>query len=115
MRESFEGFRLDDVGTLAEIKRCHGACGEGSTRTRRGPACRSRPSGDPAVPMVTLATAHPAKFPDAVERAIGLRPALPPRLADLHERPERFMVIPAEVRGLKRFLRDHARVLGEAA
>ena len=40
-------------------------------------------------PMVTLATAHPAKFPDAVEAATGIRPALPPRMADLFDRPER--------------------------
>ncbi|UXU74028.1 MULTISPECIES: threonine synthase [unclassified Paracoccus (in: a-proteobacteria)] len=43
----------------------------------------------PEVPMVTLATAHPAKFPDAVERAIGQRPALPAHMADLFDRPER--------------------------
>ncbi|PWJ22300.1 threonine synthase [Jannaschia seohaensis] len=42
-----------------------------------------------ATPMVTLATAHPAKFPDAVEAATGVRPALPPRMADLFERDER--------------------------
>ena len=41
------------------------------------------------VPMITLATAHPAKFPDAVEAATGIRPALPPRMADLFEREER--------------------------
>ncbi|MCC5988529.1 MAG: threonine synthase [Pararhodobacter sp.] len=41
------------------------------------------------VPMVTLATAHPAKFPDAVEDATGIRPPLPARMADLFERPER--------------------------
>ena len=39
--------------------------------------------------MVTMATAHPAKFPDAVERATGIRPGLPAHLADLMERPER--------------------------
>ena len=39
--------------------------------------------------MVALATAHPAKFPDAVERATGVRPALPGHLADLFDRPER--------------------------
>ena len=43
---------------------------------------------DPSVPVVCLATAHPAKFPDAVEAAVGIRPELPPRLADLFERPE---------------------------
>jgi threonine synthase len=40
-------------------------------------------------PLVTLATAHPAKFPDAVEAATGIRPALPARMADLMDRPER--------------------------
>ncbi|HSP29329.1 MAG TPA: threonine synthase, partial [Ilumatobacteraceae bacterium] len=40
-------------------------------------------------PVITLGTAHPAKFPDAVERAIGKRPSLPPHLADLFDRPER--------------------------
>ena len=44
--------------------------------------------------MVVLATAHPAKFPDAVEAATGVRPPLPARLADLFERPERFDVVP---------------------
>src|SRR3546814_15384750 len=41
---------------------------------------------DPAIPMVTLATAHPAKFPDAVERATGLRPQLPARISNLFKR-----------------------------
>ena len=53
-------------------------------------AARAQVDLDPAVPMVTLATAHPAKFPDAVERATGRRPALPARVGDLFERAERF-------------------------
>jgi threonine synthase len=48
----------------------------------------------PEVPVVALATADPAKFPDAVERATGLRPALPPSLADLLARPERRRLLP---------------------
>jgi len=44
-----------------------------------------------------MATAHPAKFPDAVERATGVRPALPDHLADLHDRPERYEVLPADL------------------
>lgn len=48
-------------------------------------------------PMVTLATAHPAKFPDAVERATGVRPALPPHLADLWEREEVLAVLPNDL------------------
>ena len=52
---------------------------------------------DVDVPMVCLATAHPAKFPDAVEQATGIRPPLPERLADLFDRPERFDVLPVDL------------------
>lgn len=114
--EGFEGFRLDDAGTLQEIARCHAACGEViDPHTAVGLAAARARRGDPAVPMVTLATAHPAKFPDAVEQAIGLRPQLPPRLADLLERPERLQVMAADEEGLKAYLRAHARVALEAA
>ena len=58
-------------------------------------------------PVVCLATAHPAKFPDAVERATGSRPPLPDRLADLFERPERFDVLPADLD----VLREHVRTV----
>lgn len=56
---------------------------------------------DPAVPMITLATAHPAKFPDAVEQATGLRPDLPPRMGDLFERDERVTRIANDLEALK--------------
>ena len=56
---------------------------------------------DPATPMVTLATAHPAKFPDAVEAATGVRPPLPARMADLFERPERLTRVPNDLEALK--------------
>ncbi|MGJ8544601.1 MAG: threonine synthase [Sulfitobacter sp.] len=55
----------------------------------------------PAVPMITLATAHPAKFPDAVEAATGLRPGLPPRMADLFARDERVTRVPNDLDALK--------------
>ena len=48
------------------------------------------------VPVVTLATAHPAKFPDAVENATGVRPALPARVSHLFDREERFDVLPGD-------------------
>ena len=51
---------------------------------------------DGTVPLVTLATAHPAKFPDAVEQAIGIRAELPPRMGNLMEREERYEVLPAD-------------------
>jgi threonine synthase len=59
-----------------------------------------------SVPMVTLATAHPAKFPDAVEAATGLRPPLPPRMADLYDRPERLTRAPNDLHALKALIRD---------
>ena len=52
-------------------------------------------------PMITLATAHPAKFPDAVQAATGIRPPLPPRLADLFERPERLTRLPNDLAALQ--------------
>lgn len=56
---------------------------------------------EPGVPMVTLATAHPAKFPDAVERAVGIRPVLPPHMAGLFDLPERVTRVENDVAALK--------------
>jgi threonine synthase len=57
-------------------------------------------------PMVTLATAHPAKFPDAVLAATGRRPALPARMADLLERPERLTRVPNDLGALETLIRE---------
>jgi threonine synthase len=57
-------------------------------------------------PMVTLATAHPAKFPEAVEAATGLRPALPPRMADLLDRPERVTRVANDLPALQSLIRE---------
>jgi threonine synthase len=59
-----------------------------------------------AVPMITLATAHPAKFPDAVEAAMGQRPALPLRMADLFDRPERVTQAPDDLAALEALIRE---------
>ena len=56
------------------------------------------------VPMVTMATAHPAKFPDAVERATGVRPQLPEHLADLLSRPERTKVLPNDLSKIESYI-----------
>ena len=63
-------------------------------------------------PMVTLATAHPAKFPAAVKSACGIDPALPTWLADLMHREERFDSLEPELKAVEAFISDHARVLG---
>ncbi len=67
---------------------------------------------DPATPTVVLATAHPAKFPDAVLAATGVRPALPPHLADLLERKEHFTVIANEQKAIEQFISQHGRMSG---
>jgi len=63
---------------------------------------------DPAVPMVTLATAHPAKFSDAVERATGLRPQLPTRIGDLMSREEAYSELPGEYDAVRSFIEERA-------
>ena len=63
--------------------------------TAIGLAAAQRAALPPHVPIVTLATAHPAKFNDAVERATGIRPTLPARVGDLFDREERYDVLPA--------------------
>ncbi|RVT91270.1 threonine synthase [Sphingomonas crocodyli] len=58
------------------------------------------------VPVVTLATAHPAKFGDAVERATGVRPTLPGRVGNLFEREERYATLPATMEAIEGFVAD---------
>lgn len=61
------------------------------------------------VPVVTLATAHPAKFADAVERATGMRPPMPARLGDLHDRQERYDVLPASFEAIVAHIGERAK------
>ena len=64
---------------------------------------------DPSSPMITLATAHPAKFPDAVEKATGIRPPLPNRMADLYERDERVTRVPNDLAALEALIEERRR------
>ncbi len=92
----FRAAAFDDDATLAEIARVHRLTGMVlDPHTATGTAAASMLTGlDPDDhPVITLGTAHPAKFPDAVERATGERPALPAHLADLFERPERTQTV----------------------
>ena len=75
VRELFDAGRLDDEGTLAAIADCRKRFGETlDPHTAVGYAVAQQHRRDPTVPMVVLATAHPAKFPDAVQKATGERP-----------------------------------------
>ena len=59
---------------------------------------------DDAVPIVTLATAHPAKFRDAVERATGVRPSLPARVGDLFGREESYAELAGDYETAREFV-----------
>jgi threonine synthase len=107
LSERFVAARCDDDETLAVMKDVHAAHGIlVDPHTAVGiHAARTAPRRGPAVPMVVLATAHPAKFPDAVVAATGVHPELPPHLADLLERPERFTVLADDVGAVRSFIR----------
>jgi threonine synthase len=70
---------------------------------------------DPSVPMVVLGTAHPAKFPDAVESACGIRPSLPAWLADLADRPERMITLPVDQTAVEHQILSISRAAQEGA
>jgi threonine synthase len=107
LRAEFDSACADEAATAAAITQAHAATGQVvCPHTAVGLHAAAAARGDPAVPMVTLATAHPAKFPDAVEAAIGLRPALPARMADLFDRPERVTYVQNDAGGLKAFIRQ---------
>lgn len=106
-REVFTGFRLDDAGTLEEIARCYKATGELlDPHSAVGVAGGAAHRPEPKVPMVSLATAHPAKFPDAVTQATGIAPELPAHLAGLMTRTERFDVLANDLETVQGFVRD---------
>jgi threonine synthase len=109
-RALMPGFALDDPGTLAEIRRLwegQGYLADPHTAVATA-AARALAPEDRAIPVIVAATAHPAKFPDAVEQATGLRPKLPARLADLYGREERYAVLPAELAGVESAVRAFA-------
>ncbi len=111
----FEGFRLDDEGTLAEIADVHATTGMSiDPHTAIAVATARANRGDGSVPVIALATAHPAKFPDSVEKATGIRPTLPPHLADLFEREERLTALPNDLAGVKAFVHARAGLEGAA-
>ena len=94
VREKFTAARFDDKQTTETIRALYQENGMLiDPHTAVGlAAARARNEHD-GTPMVVLATAHPAKFPDAVEASTGVRPPLPDRMADLYEREERAVTV----------------------
>jgi len=104
LADHWSGARIDDAETSATIADLYQRTGMSiDPHTAVGLAAARRVRNDASVPMVVLSTAHPAKFPDAVEAATGAHPSLPVHLADLFDREERFETCAndfGEVRGL---------------
>ncbi|MCH8237422.1 MAG: threonine synthase [Proteobacteria bacterium] len=106
----FEGASFDDEETKATIKAVFDATGElVDPHTAVGIAAARARRRDPDRPMIALATAHPAKFPDAVEDATGVRPDLPERLSNLLELEERCQVLANDLSAVQAHVSEHAR------
>jgi threonine synthase len=114
IRRDFDATRVSEADCADEMARVHRESGMTiDPHTAVGvKAARVALARDPHTPVIALATAHPAKFPDAVERATGVRPALPAHLRAILEKPERMSVLPNDVGAVARFVRAHARARG---
>ncbi|MFZ3353521.1 MAG: threonine synthase, partial [Xanthobacteraceae bacterium] len=116
IRTLFAAGRADEdevAATIRTVKRETGNFADPHTAVAI--AVAEKEPRDPAVPMVVLSTAHAAKFPDAVEAACGVRPALPEWLSNLDTREERVTVLPADQSAVERFVVSTSRAAHEGA
>jgi threonine synthase len=107
LRESFDAVAISDAETLEEMGSAW-TYGEELLCPHSAVGRAARVAGGRS-PRVFLATAHPAKFPDTVERATGVRPQLPAKCADLFERREKFDSLPADAEAVKQYIRERSR------
>jgi threonine synthase len=116
IRALFNADRADEEETAATIRT---TLRETSRlidpHTAVGLAVAEKETRSPAVPMIVLGTAHPAKFPEAVEAACGVRPGLPDRLSDLPQRPERATAMPVDQAAIEKFILAASRAAREGA
>ncbi|TNE67474.1 MAG: threonine synthase [Rhodobacteraceae bacterium] len=105
LRETFTSGRASEEETSATITGMYARTGE-VLCPHTAVAVKVGEENLSEVPMISLSTAHPAKFPAAVEAACGVHPALPPHMADLFERDERFTVVPNDLEGLKTLIKE---------
>jgi threonine synthase len=112
LREHFDAVSVSDAET-AEAMRSHWSSGNfgylACPHTAVGLRARAKLDTPLVAPVVTLATAHPAKFPETVERATGVRPQLPAKCADLFERKEVYDTLPADAELVKAHIRERSR------
>ncbi|SHH73199.1 threonine synthase [Cognatishimia maritima] len=106
LREQFDSGRASEEETKATITSEYATTGEVLCPHTAVAVKVANENLSTETPMITLATAHPAKFPDAVEEAMGARPVLPPHMADLMEREERQCKVPNQLALLETIIKD---------
>ena len=110
LRTNFAAARVDEAETAAQIRQLHADTGYVSDpHTAVGLAAARNVVCDPGIPLVHLATAHPAKFPDAVKCAIGSAPLAPPVVARQRALPERITRLPNDRRAIVDFIKAQTR------
>ncbi|QFU00365.1 Threonine synthase [Halomonas sp. THAF5a] len=110
LRESFASHSVDDATILEVIREAHHRTQEIlDPHTATGYRAAERARADATTPMITLATAHPAKFAEAVVKAGFPGVPLPPHMDDLLEREERYTVLPAELSAVQAFVAENRR------
>ena len=109
LRALYTSGRVSEADTLATIRRIHATTGQLICPHSAVAVAVAEANMTPGIPMISLATAHPAKFPDAVEQATGIRPPLPAAMADLGARPERVTRIANDLPTLKALIRERRR------
>lgn len=106
-REEFDAHRCSDEQTTQMVEACYKETGYIlDPHTAVGLFAGLQVREDPSIPLVALACAHPAKFPDATEKAIGIRPELPPHLAELYDWEEHFTVLDNDLVKTQEFIRN---------
>jgi threonine synthase len=116
-RRLFSAYKVDDTHTMDTIAETYARSGlliDPHTAIAVAAAQTEINAGNASVPMIALACAHPAKFPDVVEHATGLRPVLPAALSDILERRERMVVLPNDLGAVTRFIHARARRTGNS-
>ncbi len=114
IRAEFDAGRTDEAGTAETIKSYLGTTAYLlDPHTAVGVAVADQHMGD--IPMITLGTAHPAKFPASVKAACGVEPPLPPSHGDLMSREEKFDVLPNDLDAIEAFIRERSRAVRHGA
>ncbi len=110
-RALFDSHSVDDERTCAVIKEVYDEAGYLlDPHTAIGVDAARHCRRSVKAPMVTLATAHPVKFPEAVEKSgVGVAPSLPPHMADLFEREEKYDVIANDLASVQQYVAAHRR------